>query len=362
MPKNLAVFAPEIHPPFIEGVQKTAWAFVQSFAQKGVQVTVYTERSFGEEFSGPLPDGISVENVFSTHPIRPLKYLLWIAQSVRLATRMKREKPDHVLVFSLDLPVFVVLKLLLIFITSVPVTLAIFSIREVEGVGKFFLKFLGRRFAQIIVRSECLKNRVMALGIPGDRMHIELPFPHKERFVAPVSREKGDLPTVAYLSNVDEDAGISTVLEAARMMPDYRFIVAVRRFSDAYEAEVERFIARVTQSGLANIVIERTIADIPAFLRQADVVLLPVVDERSTMDMPMVLIEALAVGTPVIVRRLPIFETLIKQGIVGSFVTMHDLATAVRQAVPSQRGVAFARSLPTMGESVQTYLTLMHLV
>jgi glycosyltransferase involved in cell wall biosynthesis len=190
-----------------------------------------------------------------------------------------------------------------------------------------------------------------------------LPFPHKERFYAEVIAER-DFHTIAYLSNVDADAGAFTMLELAQLLPDYRIIMAVRKFADSYEREVEKFAQKVAERKVRNVEIVRNIADIGAFYKKVGVVVVPVIDERATMDMPMVLVEALASGTKVVVNRLPIFEPLVVGGLVESFGNVSELADCIRNASDTylryaDRGLIFTEHLPTMSESVQHYLEYM---
>lgn len=359
-PQKLFLFAPEIHPPFIEGVQKTAWSFAREFARQGHTVEVATIQSYGERFEEKIQQGVRVGYWFSTYQIRFLKYVRWFFQSCALVRRIQREKPSLIIVFSLDLPFFMPLALLSLLSDRPKIILSVFSWRELTGLGKIFLKFFSGRIDRYKVRSEFMQRELLKRGIGKNKIETILPFPNKEKFLladTPIVRSLG---SVAYFSNVDYAAGVGTMLDIARRLPALKFTIAVRKFSDEYERQVAIFADTIRRENLANVDLVRTLPDIAVFFKQTECVILPVLDMSSTMDVPMVLIEALASGCRVFVHHLPIFSWLVEAGYVEEFQTIDELAQKLSTPRPPDTYEAvehFIRSLPVVQDSVEHYLT-----
>lgn len=357
--KKVFILAPEIHPPFIEGVQKTAWSFAREFVRQGCEVEIATAQSYGERFSEALVEGVRIGYWFSTYRIRLFKYLLWFFDAFNLVRHIRKIGSRQLIVFSLDLPFFFPLAFLSLFSRQERVTLSIFSWRELNGVGRIFLKLFGRLIDRYVVRSDFMKKELEMIGVKEENIDVIIPFPNKEKFLAvdPGVRVPG---SIAYLSNVDESAGAPLMLDLAQKMPKMRVVIAVRRFDDAYERAVDAYARDIERRSIENIQLVRTIEDVPLFLRQTEIVVLPVVDMASTMDLPMVLIEALASGCRVFVRRLPLFAGLAKEGCVEDFETVEELVVKLSTVRPQGQQEAarrFVEALPSVSESAHHYLS-----
>lgn len=359
-PQKIFLFAPEIHPPFIEGVQKTAWSFACEFVRQGHFVEVVTGQSYGERFAEEITEGVRVRYWFSAYRIRFFKYMRWISQSVGLVRHIKRERPQAIIIFSLDLPFFIPLAVMSFFVQRPRITLSIFSWREITGLGKFLLKLFTRGIDRYIVRSDFMRRELLKMGIVDKDIEIILPFPNKEKFLSAGDGGKRRPRSVAYFSNVDYAAGAGTMLDIARRLPEFQVTIAVRKFSEEYEHHVVAFEQKIIEQRLANVVLVRTLPDIAAFFKQTENVIVPVLDMASTMDVPMVLVEALASGCRVFVYRLPIFSWLVAAGYVEEFETTDELEhklSTVRTPEQLQLAKHFVGALPSVAESAHRYLS-----
>jgi hypothetical protein len=110
-------------------------------------------------------------------------------------------------------------------------------------------------FDEFFVRSEYLSYKLQECGIPKEKIRVVLPFDKKESITPIVQETK----TVLYLSSAEKSAGAYTMLNAAKLLPDYKFTLAIRKFGAKEEVEFEKFSNELAKSGLKNVEIKRTL-------------------------------------------------------------------------------------------------------
>jgi glycosyltransferase involved in cell wall biosynthesis/SAM-dependent methyltransferase len=76
---TIVAFAPEIHEPFIEGVQKTAWSMAQEFVASGETVEIITQHSYGQPIAPN--ENIKLATQLTQIEQRLLKYVAWLVQA-----------------------------------------------------------------------------------------------------------------------------------------------------------------------------------------------------------------------------------------------------------------------------------------
>jgi glycosyltransferase involved in cell wall biosynthesis len=360
--ERIAVLAPEIHPPFIEGVQKTAWLFIQEFLQQQKEVFVFTEQSFGKKEVLPF-SLLHLNYWFTISKFKLLKYGAWVRDGWRIMREVRKQKITQLYVFSLDLPFFFTLFWIFLCASDIQVVLAIFSPREINFLGKMFLKIFKHKFYCYSVRSVYLQEKLLSIGVCSKKIVHILPFPNKKPFMSVVSTFQKRPHSVAYLSNAEATAGVYDMLVLAKTLPTYEFTIAIRKFGDAEEAKVKEVEYKIREEKLPNVILKRTIEDMPTFLGETETVILPVIDQNASMDMPMVMVEALASKCFVIARSIPLFQELIQKKYVIGFHTVEELKKLVElpfgdKKEYSERGFDWAMTLPEINVAAKLYTDL----
>jgi glycosyltransferase involved in cell wall biosynthesis len=225
---------------------------------------------------------------------------------------------------------------------------------------------------RVITSGEAARARVLAAGVPGDRV-VAVPAGYDPvRFHPGVSGQgvRAELglagPVVGLVANVRGSKGHRYFLEAARDVlrarPEARFLIvgegvgldAVRRQVGALGLE-----PHVTMTGFRR--------DIPEVMAALDVLVLPSIRSEA---LPQVIPQALAVGTPVVGTTVGGTPEVVRDGETGRLVPPADsralagailelLADPARARAMGRAGQAWARAHytldATMGRTTAVY-------
>ncbi|WP_176731696.1 glycosyltransferase family 4 protein [Micromonospora rhizosphaerae] len=161
-----------------------------------------------------------------------------------------------------------------------------------------------------VVLSQQSARALRAAGFPDVRVvPPSLPL-HRWR-VAP--RPTGE-PVVLFAGHYDNGGGaeIAVAAFAASAMRDRgRLVLAMRSRPGQDEAKLAERLRRHAESlGVDRIDVRGHVADMPALVRSATVVVLPAATLAGKADIPLVLLEAMAAGRPVVASDLPSLAVL----------------------------------------------------
>ena len=351
---TIAVFAPEIHEPFIEGIQKSSWAAVSAAGGIGHRFLVFTQHSYGGAI--PVLSHVTVLPWLSSFPFRLIKYALWIPNAVRIAREIHSRGVQGIVAFSLDWSFILPLVFTRLAFPRIPVRIAVFSLRDIGFVQRAFFVLCDGKNVSYFVRSPLMRDRLVHRGILPERVRV---FLSHESFLRPVGAPSR---TVLYLSSADSGAGADAVLRAARAVPDCRFVLAVRDFGARGADAFSRLERRVMRENLPNVFLERNI-DVPAALFSAGAVVLPPRSEQDTMDMPLVLLESFSARVPAVVSDNSVFSDMIRNGYVLPYRDAAGLSDAIRAALDRgdsviamlDRAGRFADALPDASGAAREY-------
>lgn len=346
---KIAVFAPEIHEPFIEGVQKASWMIVNELAISDTDVFLYTQKSYGTD-AGPANERVHITYAFNTGRIRIVKYLSWMFSSFSLARNILRLRVRMLLVFSLDWP-FIPVLATLCFFSKINIRVIMFSTREVGSVGKIFLKLFGNRIENYFVSSLRIKEMLIALSVDSTRI-LFLPVHFTKSTLPEVEHVERNKKTVLYLSSAEEEAGIETMLDAAALLPDFTFTLAIRDFEDLQKGRYNWLARTIVSRNLKNVNVKQNLSNVRDELRATGAVVLPPLTEDYSMALPLVLLEAFENSTPVVTSNLPIFEFYKTSGYIQTFDTTKELADILSEIASSDNGC-------TMGERAHSFVLTM---
>ncbi len=193
----------------------------------------------------------------------------------------------------------------------------IFEIHRLPKKNTWIWRRALARVDRLVVISDGLKEDLLAFGVQPEKIMVALDAVDLAQFDITVSqkeaREKLDLPLdrqiVMYTGHLYDWKGAETLLAAASMCPDKRFIFVGGTKEDRKAFEIKA-------KGMTHVLVlgHRSPDMIPLYLKAADILVIPnsgkeVVSARYTS--PMKLFEYMAARRPIIASDLPsIRETL----------------------------------------------------
>ncbi len=210
-----------------------------------------------------------------------------------------------------------------------------------------WLREAAQRCAGVIAISEGVAEDLAALGVAADAVRVEHDGFERSRFRAEDSGARAradarraleldsDEPVVVYTGGLLEWKGVDLLVEAARALPRYRFVIA-----GGMDADVAKL--RALAAGLENVRIDgfQPPSAVVRYLAAGD---LGVVPNRSTPAIsarytsPLKIFESFAMGLPLVCSDVPSLRTIVGPG---------DLA----ELVPADRADALARGIERLME------------
>jgi len=359
--KKIGILAPEIHPPFIEGIQKSAWVTVKALFKRNLEIFIFTQCSFGRKLDNFKK--IRIFYLISINPFKLLKYFLWVIDSFKFLALVKKNNIKNLLCFSLDLPFIVLLIPVLVFTGNLEIDLFFFSTRDITGFRKYFLLIFQKKIKRFFVLSEYLKIKLIEYHINKNKIYITTIFFtfDKKKFKELQLPSKRNFRMISYLSSIDKEAGVDIVLKLAQKMPQYRFVLAIRKFSKNKEKKIEHFLIKIKKK----LIIKRNIKNTYVFLASVGGIVISPLNENFTMAIPMLLLESFITKTPVFLIKLPVFEYFHKERLVFGFSDVEELENIIREELKEnneklqktvERAHKYATSLLTVDDFVSKHL------
>ncbi len=202
--------------------------------------------------------------------------------------------------------------------------------------AKNYLKFW-RACYKLVAISQTLKNKLVALSLPAEKILVAHDGVAMENYKLAESREflrtKLSLPLdkkiILYAGHFYEWKGVQTLADAARLLPEYFFVFV--------GGGDHKFVAFQEGNNLSNILYSgyQNPSAIPAYLRAADVLVLPnsSQDPKSKYTSPLKLFEYLASGTPLIASDLPSLREILNDQ--NSFLFQSDNSKDLAEKIVS---------------------------
>ncbi len=194
---------------------------------------------------------------------------------------------------------------------------------EVHQEPSILRTFVAKRAKNVVVISHALKQEYRRAGVPESRIIVAPDAVDLEIFHVRESKEEAkvrcglpiNVPVVLYAGHLYERKGAYKLAEALSRMSS---VLGV--FVGGVSVDVERFKAQWGNASSIRILGHKPPADIPHFLRAADVLVIPNSSkdtDSSLYTSPMKLFEYMASGTPIVASRVPsILEVVGEDGVV----------------------------------------------
>jgi len=157
----------------------------------------------------------------------------------------------------------------------------------------------------VVTIGQVLRQDFLLRGAEPTRVHVVPDGVDFELFDRAPKHDYGqDRPNIVYAGHLYDYKGIPTVIDAARMLPRCRFHLV-----GGLAEDIRRVRTSIEVLGLANVRVHGRVlhAEVPAWTRGADVLLLPPSAGEASKDWtsPVKLGEYLASGPPIVVSRIP---------------------------------------------------------
>jgi len=172
------------------------------------------------------------------------------------------------------------------------------------NVSMMLLRHL-RKFLGIVTIAEPLKSNFMKLGFRRNKILVLPDSVDTEIFIKPqsFSKSKRTCPIVLYSGHLYDYKGIPTILEAAKLCPDYQF-----QLLGGFDHDICRIKRHIIKEELINVSLLGRVShsQVPKYLWDADVLLLPPSSYHPSSEWtsPVKLGEYLASGTPTVATSI----------------------------------------------------------
>lgn len=200
-----------------------------------------------------------------------------------------------------------------------------------------------RRCLGLVLHSNYAAGAYARAGVPQNKILVAHNGANPGMTDAPASRRElglpQDRPVALYAGRVNEEKGLDQILALADLRPDVLFVLVGSEGEGAIEAAA---------AGRANIRIVpwQAPADLPAWLRAADALLIP--PSRAPLEqfrncvLPLKLFSYLAAGRPILAPRAPDTAELLSDGANALLVPPDDpeAAAAALDRVLNEPGLA----------------------
>lgn len=175
------------------------------------------------------------------------------------------------------------------------------------------------------------KTRLIPHGIPTDQFSPSIPASLK-------LREKYGIPSAAVVvgcaANLTMRKGHHVLLEALSKIPGVYLLTIGKTLEPEYAEHLEQMRREMRLEQRAFLL--GHVEDVPAFLAEIDIFVLPTWDRGSKEGCPLALVEAMSSGRACVATRIPGSRDIIEHGVSGFLVPAEDaeeLAAAINQLV-----------------------------
>ncbi len=248
--------------------------------------------------------------------------------------------------------------------------LTIYSTDEVSiWYKKIILKLLKFKFKKIIIISEYLRNFLLELWYKNENI-IYIPLSYdKNRYLELAPFEKKDKNTLLFSAWIIKEAGSFFMVDLASIMPEYKFIFALRKFNKKSEDELDLLEKYIKERDVKNIEIKRNIEKMEDLLWEVWCLVLPLQDINIKMLIPVALLEAMARWTICFVSDLPNLKLLLtdeKNAIIFKKDDLLDLkekiVTNITKEYISNNAYSFWLNFPDYEQIWEKYFNLLKII
>ena len=197
-------------------------------------------------------------------------------------------------------------------------------------IPKKWIKWAANKASHLITVSTALKNRLLALGVPSEKISVLRNGVDLELFRPPedknVLRAKFDIKgkTLISVGNLVTLKGHDLIIEAIKDSPDFSLLIVG---GGPEESKLKLLVEKYQMQNRVRFIERQTQTDLKDWYGAADILVLA----SSREGWPNVILEALACGTPVVATAVGGSPEIIGEATVGGLC--HRETGALREAI-----------------------------
>jgi glycosyltransferase involved in cell wall biosynthesis len=240
-----------------------------------------------------------------SHPLRPntevvdlpaMGYSPGLLAKVRVLAAMMHPRRRHMPVHLCFTPNAVTSRAVALLRAAQPRRLLVQSLMSAHGAESWVP--LLRPLDAVVVLSNHTEQRLIAAGLPADRLHRIYPAVASARPDRPA--EVAARRRLLYAGDLDLEVAARLLALARALPPTWSLTIACRPKSDTDAAARERLRTALPPELTARVELLGEVADMDLLLRTASLQLYAADHVRRKVDLPLVLLEGLARGVPVL--------------------------------------------------------------
>lgn len=362
---HIIFFAQRIFPPRIEGIQNNTVLLTKHLISL-CRVDIISHASLTHPEPISHINNVTVHHFFplSDNPYIQLRYsFLWTLKTLRF---FKKNRPSILCFQYLETSFIIPMFFIACIYPSIKYILVIYSTDEVQiRYKRIVLKLLRKKFSSVVIISPYLQQKVESLWFtPHQIVSIPLSF-DKTRYSHLADFNQRKKKTILFSAGTDEKAWSILMVNLAKLMPEYTFIFAMRKFNTRSEREFSILTKYISTTQVKNITMLRNIGNMETLLWEVSALVFPLQDIHVKMLIPVALLEAMARWTLCFVSDLPNLQLLVsdqKNAIVFDRYNVHDLKNKIETYIHREdiahEAYAFWKHFPDYTEIASQYFTL----
>lgn len=325
--------------PIVGGAERQLGAIAPLLQKRGVEVHVLTRHHPGLEYE-EIIDGVPVHRIPAKGP-KVISALLYLIGVVRYLLRLK---PDVIHAHSLFSP-------LLSGLMAKPFLRVPVITKSMRGgdegdidtiqkklFGSLRLKFYRAYVDGFVVISQEIRNEILALAIPPDKIHFIPNGVDTDHFKKSTPADKkqirqqlglADVPTAIFTGRLAKEKRVQHIItiwdDVRKSVPNAQLLIAGANRSPLGESEIPQDLLDIAGEGIEFL---GYISDVAPYLRAADIFVLPSVTE----GLSNALLEAMASGCAVVITKVGGADDVIQHKSSGWLITpdnVEELRTGI---------------------------------
>lgn len=364
---KIALFAQCMYPPWIEWIKNNSF-YLSRELNKTIDLSIISH-SLPWKTPHYLEENIDWIKVYRLIPLLENKWrqLYFMVLSFFQVLRFfHKNRVSVVAIQYLETSFLLPLVGLFLFSKIKNYTITLYSTDELNrGYKRLFLRFFRTKISRIVIISEFLRPMVRILWY-ADANIIYIPLSYdKDRYLSYTHPNKRKKNTILFTAGPIEEAGSFFMVDLAKLLPEYSFIFAMRKFNQKSENEFNLLTSYIQKQGVKNIYIERNVSKMENLLSEVSHYVLPLQTIDIKMLVPVALLEAMSRWTICFVSDLPHLHALVKdqKEVVffqrdNPFDLKEKIITMSSPTEIIENAFEFAKKFPDYRDIAQQYITL----
>ena len=321
---RIALFAQCMYSPWIEWIKNNSLLLSQELSQK-IDVEIISHKP-NELLEDANLRGLKIHYLLRLSENKIIQFFYFIAWGLRSLFFIYWRGIKLICVQYIEISFIMPMFFLTLCKRDTSFIVTIYSTDELEHRYKLLtLKLLRFKIKKIVIISEYLRGALIDLWFKdADIEYIPLSY-DKKRYLNFAKFKNRDKKLILFSAWPIKEAWSFFMVDLAKIMPDYNFIFAMRKFNKKSEDELGLLNEYIKKNWVKNIEIRRNIEKMEVLLGEVWCLVLPLQDINVKMLIPVALLEAMARWTICFVSDLPNLELLVEDKVNAIVFKKNDL-------------------------------------